>query len=148
MLEYKVVRIDKFEASKKKLIKTHYKKDKRSRHRFECIVSDFLADLKNNPAPTGASLQEIPNKSKSSFVPRDCEFRKMRWPRLPGLSGAARRGRCLYLVFTERKRIYLLWMYTHEEHPKQPPHADLQKIVKGVISYVEENFPLDSESSS
>ena len=53
-------------------------------------------------------------------------LRKLKFT-MPGLKGVSGLGRLLYIVDEPRKRIYLLWSYTHQEVSKQPPAKDLEE---------------------
>ncbi len=76
------------------------------------------------------------------------ELRKMKWNRLPGLQGAARYGRCIYLVFYQRKIVCPIWLYTHQEHESQPPYKEIISLVKEVMAYVSQHYPLDAPTDS
>lgn len=125
---YQIVPWKKFEISYDKLIKAHYKKDKKAREAFDDLLGDFLKELCLDPRPDRTQQQPSPGNSYAE----DFEFRKMRWRRLPGLRGAARFGRLLYIVCDSKRLIYPFWIYTHEEfgEPKnQPPSKDLAREI-------------------
>ncbi|MBD2018779.1 hypothetical protein H6F43_01095 [Leptolyngbya sp. FACHB-36] len=129
---YQVVRMRKFETSYESLIKHHYKRDKKSRAIFERLLEDFLAELCVNPRPNNADLQAFPANSREEGF----EFWKKRWSSLPGLRGAAKFGRLLYVVCEPKRLVYLFWIYTHEEYGEprsQPPAKDLSREIDSIV---------------
>lgn len=122
---YQIKRSPKFEASYKSLIKSHYRKNKQAREKFEKTLTDYFVCLRDNPL-------EISDKEKfpNGYSVDGMELRKKRWRSLPGLSGAAQYGRLLFLVDRGSHIIYLLWIYTHEEFKKTPPAREIGEQIK------------------
>lgn len=140
--DYQILESRKFEITKENLIKKHYKKNRQGKADFEKIIQDFHDSLRNNPAPQGSV--SVPNFStRFKSFPDAPELRKMKWSRLPSLQGAARYGRCLYLVFYQRRIICPIWLYTHQEYESQPPSQDMITLIKAMMLYVRTNYPLD-----
>jgi hypothetical protein len=138
---YRLKVSEKFETSFEKLIKSHYKKDAKSRARFEGIIGSFFDEVCHDHK--SGDLEPFPD----GLITEGYELRKKRW-NLPGLRGAAKKGRLIYLVkkhkdseLSEESQegyIYILWIYTHEEYGKppntRPPASDLAKAIKGAQS--------------
>jgi len=55
---------------------------------------------------------------------------------MPGLEGASGLGRLLYIVDEQRKKVHLVWVYTHHEFSKQPPTKDIKKAAKEIVRHL------------
>ena len=124
--KYQIKRLGKFEGTYQALIKKHYRRDAKAREKFEYLVEDFVKEVENSPCSDCVS---DPEPFPASTAEQGFEFRKKRWRRLPGLQGAARFGRLLFVVYHPKKIVYLVWIYTHAEYqePKsRPPDKDLE----------------------
>lgn len=53
---------------------------------------------------------------------------------MPGLSGAARQGRIMWLICDASKTVSLIWIYTHSEFEKRPADKDLKKVLEDAIT--------------
>jgi len=123
------------------LIKTHYRKNAKKRGEFEELLKDLFKDLE--VAPCSLEVSD-PQTFPSNTAEQDFEFRKIRF-RMPGLQGAARYGRLLFVVCHSKKIVYLVWLYTHVEFPKpksQPPAKDLASEV----NLIQQEIILDEEA--
>lgn len=122
-VQYDLVLSDKFNSSLEQLLKAHYRRDKKAYRAFIDLLENFKKEVVEN-FEIGAPMP---------FPCRDpinnCQLRKQRWQKLPGLSGGSKRGRLIYLVDTERKIITFVWIYTHEEFKTQPPDRELHKVI-------------------
>lgn len=134
---YRIEPWTKLETSFGNLVKTHYKKKNRRKalSEFQTLLADFLEGLKVDPRPSGSFRESLP---KSSQIPEDCEFWKMRWRNLPGLHGPAAYGRLMYVIFESKKLVYPFWIYTHaaySEPKSRPPDIEILKQLKGIIAH-------------
>jgi hypothetical protein len=127
---YCIEKLPKFERTFSDLIKRHYRRNKTDRCNFEELVNSYIEnELKLNPCSNEVSdsLSFLAGTAEQGF-----EFRKKRWRNLPGLRGSAKFGRLIFLVYHPLKRIYLIWIYTHEEFQEphsQPPAKELKEQV-------------------
>lgn len=120
---YRIELLETFEISLEKLIKSHYRKNERARNSFEELVNDYIGQLPENPSSNSFSEDEsFPKGAYRS----DFKFRKIRF-RTPGLDGAAKKGRFMYVVNETRRIVHLFWIYTHAEYPKRPSDDELRK---------------------
>ena len=129
--EYQIKRLPKFERTLKDLIKNHYRRNKSDLQKFEALIEDCVEnELRLDPCSdkTSDSLTFPAGTAEQGF-----EFRKKRWRNLPGLKGAAKFGRLIFLVYHPLRIVYLIWIYTHEEFQKppdtQPPAKELKEQV-------------------
>jgi hypothetical protein len=142
---YQIERLPKFERTLKDLIKKHYRRNKSDLQKFEELIENCLEnELKLDPCSDKAS-DSLP--FPAGTAEQGFEFRKKRWRNLPGLKGAAKFGRLIFLVYHPLKIVYLIWIYTHEEFQEpnsQPPAKELKEQVKIAKSEIE-TIDLDSE---
>lgn len=140
---YQIKRLAKFDTTYKALVKKHYRRDAKAKAEFEQLIEDFVSkELTVNPCSDSVSN---PEPFPSDTSEQDFEFRKKRWRRLPGLRGAARFGRLLFVVYHPKRMVYLIWIYTHAEYQEpnsRPPDKELKvevNLVKQeVLSKVED----------
>ncbi|MBA3923344.1 MAG: hypothetical protein H0X31_17280 [Nostocaceae cyanobacterium] len=107
------------------MIKKHYRKNSQARAEFEHLVEEYLKNIEIEPC---SSLVSDPESFPGNTADSDLEFRKKRWRRLPGLQGAARFGRLLFVVCHSKRIVYLVWIYTHAEFQEpnsRPPDREL-----------------------
>ena len=124
--KYKIRRLGKFEDTYRALVKRHYRRDAKAKEKFEYLVEEFVKEAENNPCSNCVS---DPEPFPGSTAEQGFEFRKKRWRRLPGLQGAARFGRLLFVVYHPKKIVYLVWIYTHAEYQEsksRPPDKELK----------------------
>ncbi|MDL5048348.1 hypothetical protein QQ054_20270 [Oscillatoria amoena NRMC-F 0135] len=108
------------------MIKKHYRKNTQAKQELEELIDNYLLQLEVNPCSSTVSDDEgFPKGTAES----DFEFRKKRWRRLPGLQGAARYGRLLFVVCHPKKIVYLVWIYTHAEFELRPPDKELKEQI-------------------
>jgi hypothetical protein len=127
---YQIKILDRYERAYEKILKKHYKRKNKEKEQFEELIQEYIEKLKNNPIED-SDLEPFP---KGSAHP-DLEFRKKRWRRLPGLEGAARYGRLLFLISHTQKIVYLVWIYTHvefQEPNSRPPDKELTLEIRNV----------------
>lgn len=132
---YQIKPLEKFESSFEKLIKSHYRKNKRARNSFEELIESFIEELRNNPSSNSISEDE--------GFPKDCykpefQFRKIRF-RMPELQGAAKFGRLMYVVHEAQRVVYLVWVYTHEEFAKRPSDDELRRAFVAIQQEAEQS---------
>lgn len=137
---YQIRRLKKFERTYELLIKSHYRRDKKSRGEFENLINSFIEELENSECPEELGEKEpFPNKTAQD----DLDLRKKRWKKLPGLQGAARYGRLIFVVNKNLKIVYLVWIYTHAEYqePKsRPPDKELMQELLNINNLKEESL--------
>ena len=119
---YSIRPLQKFEISLVKLVKTHYKKNKRARDSFETLIQKYIETLAKDPLFDESDSENFP---KGAYKP-DFEFRKIRFL-MPELQGASRQGRFMYVVHQASCSVYPVWIYTHEEYPKRPSDQELKE---------------------
>ncbi len=129
---YGLNRLPKFERSLTDLIKSHYKAGKQL-EAFYNQVTGFFSAIETAPHHVkGAKAESWP----ANAYHIDFRLYKLYF-NLPGLTGAAREGRLMYLVCDKTRTVDLLWIYTHKQFAKRPPDGDLKPIlaeaVKGAI---------------
>lgn len=52
---------------------------------------------------------------------------------MPRLRGAAGEGRLIYLIDQQRRIVYPVWIYTHDEFAKRPPEREMRRLLKSVL---------------
>lgn len=141
---YQVRRVPRFDRSYDALIKKHYRRNKKAKQEFEQIVKDFIKEVEDISCLDRISdLEPFPSKTAEAGF----EFRKKRWRRLPGLEGSARFCRLIFLVCHPKKRLYLIWIYTHAEFSEpnsRPPDKDL----RDEISFIKQEKLNEAEGES
>lgn len=120
---YRIEPSERFEISLEKLIRNHYRKNERARDSFLELVNDYIGQLRENPSSNSFSDDE--NFPKGAYR-SDFKFRKIRF-RAPGLDGAAKKCRFMYVVNETKRIVHLFWIYTHTEYPKRPSEDELRK---------------------
>lgn len=131
---YQIVHWPTFEQTYKKLVKKHYGRNK-FLEQFRKLVDEYLDRLSIEPCSSDFQLEPWPD---NCFV-EDCQLRKIRWKKLPGLKSAARFGRLIYLIHHPTKTVYLLWIYTHAEYSKRPENSELRKVINAVKEEIEKS---------
>jgi hypothetical protein len=119
---YSIRPLTKFELSLGRLVKSHYKKNKRARDSFEVLINGYIDTLSKDPLFDDSDSENFP---KGAYKP-DFEFRKIRFF-MPELQGASRRGRFMYVVHQASCSVYPIWVYTHEEYSKRPSDQELKE---------------------
>lgn len=121
---YQIRHSPKFDSSYRSLLKQHYRKDNKAGRKFEGLIDKFLGTLEVDPCSNITDLQSFP----SNTAQKGFELRKIRY-RMPGLQGAAKYGRLLFVVNHPKRIVWLLWVFTHAEfgEPKgQPSDKELK----------------------
>ena len=119
---YSMRPLPKFKLSLIKLVKTHYKKNKRARDSFETLIQKYIETLAKDPFFDESDSENFPKGAYKT----DFEFRKIRFF-MPELQGASRKGRFMYVVYQASCSVYPVWIYTHEEYPKRPSDQELKE---------------------
>lgn len=119
---YSIRPLPKFEISLVKLVKTHYKKNKRARDSFETLIQNYGETLAKDPLFDDSDSENFPKGAYKT----DFEFRKIRFF-MPELQGASRKGRFMYVVHQASCSVYPVWIYTHKEYPKRPSDQELKE---------------------
>lgn len=127
---YSMRPLPKFKLSLIRLVKTHYKKNKRARDSFETLIQNYTPFFDESDSE---------NFPKGAYKP-DFEFRKIRFL-MPELQGASRRGRFMYVVHQASCSVYPVWVYTHEEYPKRPSDHDLKEQLTIIEMNIVESPP-------
>ena len=141
---YKKVNSGNFENDLAKLEKAHYRKDKKSRNEFNCLIEFYLNQITKEPY-----CKELIHLGVRAFIaneplPVNVEsngfaFRKIRFS-MPGLVKLARYGRLIYVVNDTHLLIFPISIYTHIEYPKRPPNKDLKREFSFINEYMNENL--------
>ena len=119
---YSIRPLPKFEISLVKLVKTHYKKNKRARDSFETLIQNYGETLAKDPLFDDSDSENFPKGAYKT----DFEFRKIRFL-MSELQGASRKGRFMYVVHQASCSVYPVWIYTHKEYPKRPSDQELKE---------------------
>jgi hypothetical protein len=114
--------LPKFKLSLIRLVKTHYKKNKRARDSFETLIQNYGETLAKDPLFDDSDSENFPKGAYKT----DFEFRKIRFF-MPELQGASRQSRFIYVVHQASCSVYPVWIYTHEEYPKRPSDQELKE---------------------
>jgi hypothetical protein len=133
---YQIRRLGKFEITYQGLIKKHYRRDARAKEQFEQLVEDLVKEAESNPCLDCVS---DPEPFPAGTAQQGFEFRKKRWRRLPGLQGAARFGRLLFVVHHPKKIVFLVWIYTHAEY-QEPKSRPPDKELKIEVNFVKQEI--------
>ena len=141
---YQIVEYANFNNDRKRLLKTHYRRNKKQACVFDCLVESYLDQIKN--APFSNSLLYLNSKASVADEPYPQDallegfvFRKVRFI-MPGLFKLARYGRLIYIVYNAQFLIFPICIYTHSEYPKRPPDKELKRELTLINSYIEETF--------
>lgn len=123
---YHVDPTEKFERSFTALTR-RYRKNPSGLAAFEALLKETVEHLSRDPRPRLARPEPWP---KGEHV-QGCELRKISF-HLPGLRGAVREGRLIYLVddTTNPPVVALLWIYTHEDFKKRPPDSEIRNVIR------------------
>lgn len=138
---YQIKHLTKFDRTYAALIKKYYRKNAKAREEFEQIIADYKKELEINPCLDSVSDAE---PFPANTAEPDFDFRKKRWRRLPGLQGAARLGRLLFIVCHSRKTVYLMWIYTHAEY-QEPNSRPSDKELKAEINFLKEEIAQETD---
>ncbi len=126
---YSIVPTTNFKRWLKKLTKKHYK-GKGEKQSFEQFIGQLVKELSTNPRHPNAPFEPLPDKVE---LPEFLEFRKFRF-KMPGLQGASREGRLMYLVDPTQRKIVLVWIYTHDEFEGRPDSDRLSTELRDTIA--------------
>lgn len=132
-------RLENFNRSYKALIKAHYRKNRQAREDFEKRVVKYLSLLRSDPCPP-PPFGRVEPWPKGSYR-EGWQLWKLDFD-MPGLGGAAKHGRLIYMIHDEESTVYLLWIYTHSEFPGRPPEKSLRRLT---IEALEEGKSLREE---
>lgn len=127
---FRTRRLGNFDRTYKYLIKTHYRKNHDDRTSFEERLARYLSLLRSDPRPPRPFGHAEP-WPKGSYR-EGWELWKLDFD-MPGLRGAAKHGRLIYMIDTEGSTVYLLWIYTHTQFPGRPPDKSLKQLTKEAV---------------
>lgn len=132
--EFQIRLSENFEKELKKLIRSHYRKNKAGLAKFLELIERFIQDLAIKPRfqPPLGHLEPFPQGSSCS----GWELWKLEF-KMPQLRGAAAQGRLIYLIDTIQKEVVLIWIYTHAEFEKRPPEKNLKRLLDDLIKFSE-----------
>ena len=139
--KYQIRRLGKFKDTYRALVKKHYRRDAKAKEKFEHLVENFLKEVEASPCSAHVS---DPESFPASTAEQGFEFRKKRWRGLPGLQGAARYGRLLFVVYHPKKIVYLVWIYTHAEY-QEPKSRPPDKELKFEVNFVKQEIFSEAE---
>ncbi len=127
-MSFTIKHTEKFRISLKKLIKSHYKKDKKGGKEFMSLINWFIDSCEVDYEVEGSKPEPFP---KGTAQEKE-QLRKWYFD-MPKLDGSASLGRLIYLVRIEAEEVDLLWVYTHRDFEGRPPESELKK---NVLSYL------------
>lgn len=123
-IRYRIVALEAFLSSVRRVMESHYSTDTASKRKFVNHLATEWETIARNPLGViGASPEPWPpgkTNSRNGF-----DLYKLRFY-MPGLRGSARRGRFMYLVHDASCSVFAIWLYTHEEFDRRPPAGDLR----------------------
>ncbi len=127
---YQTKPLSNFEASYKKLVKKHYRKNRQARKEFVELVEQFLGLMRSDPKPPGDIGH--PEPWPRGTAQEGFELWKIHFG-MPSIRGAAGEGRLVYLIDEEERVVYPLWIYTHDEFDKRPPDREMGRLLRGIL---------------
>lgn len=127
---YQIKRCPKFDRTYGQLIRKYYRRDQSSRLAFEELLQVKIDNLRQDTCPTDSTHQPWP---RSRSPGKDWNFRKLRFD-IPGLQGASRRCRLIYLINESATTVHLMWIYTHQDYRKQPPDSQIYSEVQEALT--------------
>jgi hypothetical protein len=118
-----------FKQSLELLESRYYKKDPENLTKFREAIRDLVIFLSHQSSPSRKDLEPWPSKTAvDNFIFAKADFR------LPGHDGATARGRLMYLHQTDALKVYLVWIYNHDQYPTRPHDDDIKRALKEVLS--------------
>lgn len=103
----------KYETTYSNIFRTHYPQDQKDADDFERLLGEIEEELVEEPHVHNATQMAWPRGASKA----GCDLYKLRFV-MPGLKGASRLGRLLYLVDRTNREIHFLWIYTHQEYKR------------------------------
>ena len=126
--KWKVLRIDEFDKSLKNLLKSYYRRNEKGKRKFQELLMELLGQLQKTEFPLSPYWKGKPEPSPSGSIFPGQTLAKL-YMKLPGLDGAAREGRIIYLIDRNRREIKLLYIYTHKDFVKRPSDKLIRKLL-------------------
>lgn len=120
----------KYETTYSKIFRTHYRQSQEDADEFERLLDEIEEALVEDPLLHNATQMPWPRGTSRA----GCELYKLKFA-MPGLRGASKLGRLLYLVDRTNREIYFLWIYTHQEHKKQPRDKEFKQVLHSVFRH-------------
>ena len=138
---YQIKPSETFRRDLEKLLKGHYRKDRRGGQELTKLLDEIIQDLARDPHSRQSWPEPWP---KDISQPEGWEFRKLTFG-MPRLRGASGQGRLMYLIDGFEKHLILSRIYTHEEYQGRPPDKELSQLIK---EFVETQKPRQDKGSS
>lgn len=129
--KFQIGRSQNFERTLQKQIRDRYRKNPAGRAEFVELIQRLIYALSENPCPSPplGHLEPWPKGTKCA----GWELWKLQF-KMPHISrGAAAQGRLIFLVNAARKKVALVWIYTHAEFKKRPPDNNLKSVILPII---------------
>lgn len=123
--KYSIERSTSYDKHLITLLKKHYKRDQKALGDFQGLLRELETSLEHDPLNVGDKEPWPRGAHQEGW-----ELRKVRF-KMPGLNGAAREGRYIYLVDRERRAVRPVIPYTHKQYPGRP---ELKKMLEGEMS--------------
>ncbi len=134
---------DKFKRSYKELLKRYYKGEK-SKQGFIEFITQIVTNLSDNPYLDSSFAEGIPGSLRIS---ENWELRIVLFLHA-FLTWRFRACWLMYLVNRNQNVIELVWIYTHSEFEKRPPHKNLKQLIQKLIESQPEEALSDNENDS
>ncbi|MBK4730260.1 hypothetical protein JJD41_10355 [Oxynema sp. CENA135] len=141
---FQIVFSSNFEASLKKLLKKHYRKNNVGRENLINIIENIIRQLSIAPRvrPPIGHLEPFPKgMSVEGYELWKLEFK------MPQLQGASREGRLIYLLNTQAQKVVVVWIYTHAEFEKRPDNSNLKILLKEIIYNNNDNNQINNQEN-
>lgn|GEM_PF-523227 len=134
--KFQIELLTNFERTLQKLIRDRYRKNSAGQAEFVALIEKFIKILSVDPRPRQPLGHLEPWPKGTS---RDgWELWKLKFPMPKISSGAARKGRLIYLINCVEKNIGFIWIYTHAEFEKRPPDKKLKDLLEEFIKSSED----------
>jgi hypothetical protein len=132
---YQVRILEHFDASLRRLHKTHYSKNPQGKAELNEYLAALVEYIAANPRPRPPN--GVPQAWPKRTHQDGWEFWKYYFD-LPGLHGDKQQGRLMYVVHTHSCKIFWFWIYSHDRYTKRPPDRDLKRELKAVMARLTE----------
>lgn len=108
--------------------KRSFKACAKKRHKdFLDWIAKIIEDLTENPYPKDSRQEALPKKAR---LPEGWTFHKLAVSFANGASGQIR---LMYVVDPVGCKVYLLWIYSHEDFEQRPPDKDITSALKDFL---------------
>lgn len=128
---YSLRHADHFEHTYRKLKKSYANSGGADVESLNDCVAGVLKALRNAPTAreVGCEKYTLPTGVSSSAW----ELWRITFS-IPGVKGAARHGRIMYVIHKPTCTVVLFWIYNHQQFEKRPPDKDIRRQLKAIFT--------------